>query len=271
MEPKLIDGFECYAPEIAFENDGFPPEQYAKLFEAEERNFWFRSRNRVLQHLVRKYLGDAPARLIEIGCGNGTVLKALSRFENLELTGAEAYLSGLRFARQRLPGVEFIQLDAARMPFGERYDAVGIFDVLEHIEADEVALRNFHRVLKTGGYLFVTVPQHPSLWSANDDAACHKRRYTRRELEEKLRRTGFASMFLGSFVSTLIGPMWLSRKLKRVRSASSSYDAVMEELDIPGPLNALLDLLMRVDEIAIRCGISLPVGGSLVAVARKLD
>ena len=114
----IIDGIKCYVPELAYSNDDFNEANFRKLFELEERNFWFRARNRVIQVLVQKYSKPGQkGKFMEIGCGTGFVLKGLERFPNLELSGAEIYLEGLKYAKKRLPDVEFFQLDATRMPF----------------------------------------------------------------------------------------------------------------------------------------------------------
>ncbi len=42
-------------------------------------------------------------------------------------------MEGLKYAKQRVPGAEFIQMDATEMPFENEFDAIGAFDVLELI------------------------------------------------------------------------------------------------------------------------------------------
>lgn len=266
--PSIIDGIACYAPQLARRNEGFPPGRFERLLKAEQNNFWYRSRSRILLRLVRRHLTRRPARFLEIGCGTGSQLLALSKEPGLKLAGAESYLEGLKFLRARLPQAELFQLDAARMPFEAEFDAAGLFDVLEHVEDDVAVLKGARRALRPGGRLFVTVPQHPFLWSVNDEAAFHKRRYTRGELRYKLEASGFAPVYFGSFVTALLPLLWMSRKLKGRRPAAADpYQAVLEELELPDTLNSLLELVMRLDEAAIAAGLSLPAGGSLCAVA----
>ena len=73
--PVTIDGFKCYSPEFAKENDGFPVSMFGYLAAKESKNFWYKSRNRVIQFLVKKYTGDSEKKFLEIGCGTGYVLK----------------------------------------------------------------------------------------------------------------------------------------------------------------------------------------------------
>ncbi len=266
----LIDGFKCYAPEVALGTSAdYPPEHHDRLFDLEEAHFWFRARNRIVQGLVRRYLGNRPARFLELGVGTGYMLAGLSRFSNLELVGAELYVNALKYARQRLPRVEFIQLDAVRMPFENEFDAVGAFDTLEHIEEDARVIRNVGRALKPGGRFFITVPQHPWLWSTQDDAAFHKRRYTRRGLCEKLRNAGFEIDYTGSFICALFPLLVASRRRMKPQASQEPAEYNWKELQLHPWINAVSGALTRLDEWMIRLGLRVPFGGTLVAVARK--
>ena len=99
MSPVLLDGILCYAPELASVNDGFPAERFARLYDAELSNFWYRSRARIIKRLVLARLSGA-AEFLEVGCGTGSLLEFLSQGTQLRLTGAEAYLDGLKRASQ---------------------------------------------------------------------------------------------------------------------------------------------------------------------------
>lgn len=271
---ELIDGVRCYAPELARSRNDYPPEGFARLFAAEAGNFWFRARNRILLGLFRKFVRTERAQVLEIGCGTGFVLHGLSQaFPQWTLTGAEGSLEGLRFARQRLAGLEFIQLDARALPFESAFDAIGAFDVIEHITEDEQVLASAFRALRPGGHLFVSVPQHPSLWSANDDHAHHKRRYRRHELDDKVTAAGFRVVRSTSFVTTLFPAMALSRRRQRHDLKALTQDEALElstrELTLPKPLDLAFDLAMRLDGALIAAGLSLPFGGSRVVVAQK--
>jgi SAM-dependent methyltransferase len=274
VDYELIDGVKCYAPEMALENQDFSGESFQFLYEAEEKNFWFVSRNTIIQHLVKKYVGvNQPKSILEIGCGTGYVLKGIRKqFPNLSLTGAEIYLKGIEFARKRLPDVEFIQLNATAIPFRETFDAIGAFDVLEHIEADVAVMRNVHQALKPGGHFLITVPQYMSMWSVLDDMACHKRRYSREEMFRKLKESRFDVVYVGSFVFTLFPLMALSRLLKKDKKAEAPTQAnlaELSELQLPNWMNTLFSGAMKLDEFLIGRGVSLPFGGSLVVVAKK--
>jgi SAM-dependent methyltransferase len=271
MEYTTIDNIKCYAPELAYANEDFPAEGFELLYHAEEGHFWFTSRNRVIQHLFAKFTGaDRAAEVLEIGCGTGFVLKGLSeKFPKYRLQGSEIHLAGITFAQKRLPQVEFIQLDATRMPFENAFDAIGAFDVLEHIEQDETVMQQVGLALKSGGYFYISVPQYQWMWSVTDDVAYHKRRYHRAELRQKLARAGFEVLYMSSFVFTLFPFMALSRLLNQKKQSQASESKANSEIAINPLLNSIFKIAMKIDEWLIKDGISLPFGGSLIAVARK--
>lgn len=269
---EVIDGIKCYNPELANLNDDYPIEAFKLLYNAENTNFWFVSRNKMIQFLFSKYLGDGNKNVLEIGCGTGYVLKGLQdKFPNYTLSGSEIHLEGISFAKKRLKDVEFIQLDATKMPFENQYDAIGAFDVLEHIEEDTTVMKEVHKALKKDGLFYISVPQHQWMWSINDDIAYHKRRYSRKEMLQKLKNAGFETVFVSSFVFTLFPSMYVSRFFKR-KKVEITHEVIIKEfneLTLNPALNSVFRFFMRIDELLIKTGISLPFGGSLLVVAKK--
>ncbi len=248
-------------------NTGFKPHYFKELTELEAGNFWFRARNKLILWALQKH-SPGMKSFLEIGCGTGFVISAISKqFPDTMLSGSEYLEEGLVYARQRVPGAEITQMDARHIPYKSELDAIGAFDVLEHIEEDEAVLQQICKALKPGGVVFITVPQHRWLWSAVDEYACHIRRYGANELHQKVCRAGFEIIRSTSFVSTLLPAMYLSRLLKR-NKMDVSMDA-MAELRINPILNKIFEWLLNLELGLIRVGVALPVGGSRLLVARK--
>jgi SAM-dependent methyltransferase len=265
-EPERIDGSFAFAPELARAGEGFEPEYFARLADQEAGNFWFRARNRLLIWALERYFPDAQ-NLLEIGCGTGFVLSGFKvAFPKLILSGSEVFSEGLGFAAARLPGVELFQMDARRIPFREEFDLIGAFDVLEHIEQDELVLSQMYEATRKGGGILVTVPQHRFLWSAADEFARHVRRYKASELIEKVSQAGFQVLRVTSFVSLLLPLLMLSRIKQRRFNKEFDPDA---ELAVSTPVNLSLEKILAVERTMIRAGLSLPAGGSLLLVARR--
>jgi SAM-dependent methyltransferase len=271
IEPTIIDGIRCFAPALAQGSEDYPVDAYDRLCRSEEGHFWFRARNRIILQMFRRFVTKpAHPRVLEIGCGTGFVLRGLAAEGRYDLTGAEVNIAGLRHARQRLPAVEFVQVDARDLPYQSAFDAIGAFDVIEHITEDEAVLANVHRALKPGGVLIITVPQHAWLWSAVDEHGGHKRRYSRTELLTKLGAVGFEVLYLTSFVTALLPVLYASRFAKRHQKTTNSEKG-LSELEISATANMICAAAMGLDEALIRAGMSLPLGGSLLAVGRKSE
>ena len=242
----------------------FPPSAFNQLAEMEAGHWWFRSRNRILLWVLKKYVCSFE-NFLEVGCGTGFVLSAVrNSYPTAELHGSEYFEEGLLHARRRVPTANFSKLDARKINDNKLFDCIGAFDVIEHINEDELVLSNLSRALKNGGTLLVTVPQHRWLWSVVDEHACHVRRYTRSELVSKVTQSGLTVEYVTSFVSLLVPFMWLSR----LRSNNVNYDP-MDEFRIPNWLNRLLEMIMTFELGLLKIGITLPIGGSLLLQARK--
>lgn len=243
----------------------FPRQAFRYLAAREERHWWFRARNRIILWVLKRKTSGLSS-LLEVGCGTGFVISGIAKaFPSLRLEASEYFEDGLALAQQRLPACSFRQLDATLMTDVDAYDCIGCFDVLEHIESDECVLSNFHRALRMGGYLLLTVPQHPWLWSAADSYAHHVRRYTASELRSKVEHSGFAIRYCSSFVSLLLPLMAVQRLLARNKPYNPD-----DEFQIGSLLNSCLYLVMQLEHALLRLGLRLPAGGSLLLLAQKL-
>lgn len=263
--PESIDGFLAWAPELVRDYGGFPSESFAELAAAEADNFWFQGRNRLILWALTRYYPNFHS-LLEVGCGTAFVLSGIAgRFPEARLVGSEIFPAGLRYAAERLPKVELVQMDARRLPYEREFDVVAAFDVIEHIKEDDVVLANLFRATKPGGGCLISVPQHPWLWSAVDEAACHERRYRACDLHRKVESAGFNILLSTSFVTLLLPAMLTSRLLGKRSDGSGATD----ELRLPGAVNRIFTGLMRVEAAAIRAGVRWPVGGSRLVLARR--
>jgi len=251
---------------LAAQQNGFPGAGFQDLFELEAGTFWFRSRNKLIFWVMRKYFADAR-NFLEIGCGTGSVLTGMEReFPNLSLSGSELQTSGLLHVARRLRNVAISQMDARMVPFVSEFDVVGCFDVLEHTAEDTVVLTQIFKALRLSGGAMLTVPPHQFLRGQDDEYAQHARRYRLIKLKEKLMSAGFRLLHLTSFVLLLLPLMMASHCWKRL--ASAPYDPT-SEFRIGRPVNQALERVLDVERTMISCGISFPFGGSLLALAQK--
>jgi SAM-dependent methyltransferase len=238
--------------------------RYAEIAEAEPRHFWFRSRARLIAWALRRQF-PAARSFLEVGCGTGYILSYVRAVQpELALHGSDTRISALRLARERLPEVPLLQMDVRHAPFDSEFDAVGAFDVIEHVTDDGAALAALARTVRPGGGVLITVPQHPWLWSRLDELSGHQRRYTRSELVSKLRAAGLVFLMATSFSSFLLPGLWL----RRLR-ARSFDDDLLAEYRYPASLGAALGGLLAVERALIRCGARFPLGGSLLLAGQR--
>ena len=244
----------------------FPRDAFPSLAFAEASHWWFKARNQIILWALRTRVYGIK-NFLEVGCGTGYVIHGIAQeYPFLNLEASEYFEEGLTFARKRVPKCFFRQIDATCMTDHSVYDCIGAFDVIEHIDDDCSALSNFYRALHPGGYLLLTVPQHPWLWSSADVYACHARRYTYSGLQKKLLFAGFKVSFHTSFVALLLPLM----ALQRLMLQKKSYE-LKDEFNISPLINVILWFCMQVEFMLLKLGVRFPAGGSLLIVAKKND
>ncbi len=152
---------------------------------------------------------EPGARVLDLGCGAGRFVAAL-RDAGADAVGVELSAAALEGARRNVPGAD-LRLVAAdgSLPLGHgEVDVVWCSEVLEHVPDTIAFLTEVRRVLRRGGRLLVTVPDHGRLkrtvlalahYDAHyDPLGQHVRFYTRRSLTRALVATGFDDVELSA-------------------------------------------------------------------------
>lgn len=253
----------------------YDPGVYQPLVKVEDHHFWFRSRNRVIGALTAQLAAQlSPGyQVLEVGCGTGNVLHALTEAcPGGTVIGMDLFADGLRFAHARMPKAPLVRGDVLHPPFAERFEIVGMFDVLEHLEDDLGALRALRLLITDGGRLIMTVPAGRALWSYFDEASRHVRRYEIEELADKLRRTGFEVEFLSPYMGVLYPVLWLGRRLAGgkprtgvdLERARRLFD---QELHVNPIAGAALGAVLGLELPWLVRRRRLPTGSSLIAIA----
>jgi len=257
-------GIPIYAPQLLGLDKDYDPRFFQSYASIQEEHFWFRGRNRLIQFVVKKFIREKNGTFLEVGCGTGFVLKGISDLlPEWDMTGVDAKLEALEYTSKSVPECQLVQANGANLPFSPRFNAVGAFDVIEHLDNDMSTIKELYRVLIAGGTIFLTVPQHKTLWSKIDEMSGHKRRYSRNELVNKVIASGFDIVFVTSFVSLLLPLLFLSRLSKK------KGEGPQIEFKVPRLLNILLQYVMTLELMLIKCGFRFPVGSSLILIAKK--
>ena len=153
-------------------------------------------------------------RLLDVGCASGLFLEAMQHYPGWQVEGIELNQRAAQATSERLGIPVFAgPLEAAHFP-DDTFDAVTLWDVLEHLHDPLASLRELRRILKPGGALFVRVPNAASYvakgcgryWSGYD-LPRHMTSFTPRTLAQALRQTGFDRLVCryasGSYIAAL--------------------------------------------------------------------
>jgi SAM-dependent methyltransferase len=239
----------------------------------EDNHWWFASRTRVINTLMRQVLPKTNGLyLLDIGCGAGNMMHHLSRYGKVK--GIEIDPRPVKQARLR--GYDVDQYDATQpLSFDDQsFDVATALDVIEHVDADMAVLQEAYRVLKPGGHIVVTVPAFMWLWSNNDEINDHKRRYNAGELKSKLQQVGFEIKrvsYNNFFVFPMAAPLIILRRGHEPELASHHLqeEEYQVEMEPASPVvNSILTVVGKIEAALIKL-FSLPFGTSLIAVAQK--
>ena len=201
--------------------------------------------------------------MLDAGCGSGRTLQDLRAYG--EVSGIELSPLAAEHARGRALGeVRVGRVETLPWDDGS-FDLVTCLDVLEHTPEDRVALQELRRVTKPGGWLLLTVPAYPALWSTHDEVNHHYRRYTRTALRRAANDAGWRVARLTSFNSLLLPAAAAVRISQRYRNRDSG-DHVSELRVGPRWLNGALERPLRIEAALLRRGHVLYAGLSLLAV-----
>lgn len=250
--------------------NSFPDSGVEVFDQVDESSFWFAHRNQMIEQMLRR--NDISGSFLEVGSGSGVVAAHLASVGRT-VAAVEPIESGALRAAERgvtlsfCGDLESLQLPDASVP------AIGMFDVIEHIETPGALLAETLRVLQPGGALLITVPAHQWLWSDFDVWNGHYRRYTKATLEHELTAAGFAVIENSYFFLPLLLPAAVSRvvvgKLRAARSKQQIEEDLASDLS---PGSPVVDRILRAvhkPELAALGKVPVPTGTSLIALARK--
>lgn len=243
-------------------------EEYAAMYGVEDAHWWYTGMRRVADALLRSRINGRVGGLdiLDAGCGTGGNSRHLQRYGRV--TGIDVSSEALRFARRR-PGLTLAQGSVDSVPLRDAsFDLVLSNDVLCHLHVtdDARAVREFARLLRPGGILYLQLPAFDRLRSHHDAAVYTRHRYTATELRDlltgaglRVRRVTYANALLFPAAAT-----WRAvHKLGNVEQTGHS-----DVHPVPGLVNRVLKLVLSAEAPIIKRR-NLPFGLSVIGVAEK--
>ncbi len=251
----------------------YPSDGNENCFEIEDRSFWFKHRNSCITSLVKSYPPDNHGTIFDIGGGNGFVSMSLTN-AGFNIVLVEPGKTGILNAKKRgLKNIICATTTTAKFKQAS-LPAVGLFDVIEHIENDLDFMESISRLIKKGGRLYVTVPAYSFLWSTEDVSAGHFRRYSLDEITSLLITAGFKIDFATYIFRFLPIPTFLLRalpfKLGR-RKVNNRTDTVSRDHAADGGATSkILDSLLLSEIKNLNNHKAMRFGGTCLIAARRL-
>jgi len=240
---------------------------YDYFYKIEDKHWWFQGRKEILLRLIDKYYRPEPnSKVLDIGCGTGMMLKSLSKYG--EVYGLDKNEKAIAYSKIRSPKAKIVLGSFPEnmqnlLPL--KFDLITVLDVLEHIDDDTKALEAIKNILKPNGILIITVPAYKFLWTHFDEVNQHKRRYTRRELSEKITKAGFKIEKISYFDTFPFAPAVVVKFLEHIFSRSEKNNQLGLQMSLHS-FNRFFKWLFS-SEKHFLTNINFPFGISIVAIA----
>ena len=246
------------------------PEELHNLYRTEAEFWWYRGMRAITGALLDPLLaGGTSKEGLDAGCGTGFNALDLERRYGVPMYGVDIARLAIHYCRERT----FHRATVAsvmELPFVDScFDLLASLDVLSHLPPgeDDRALKEFVRVLRPGGLLFLRVPAFPSLRSRHSQWIAENHRYRAAELQHKLSALDCA-IVKSTYANTFLSPVAFLkfRVWENIRRPSARSG--IEEIPPPW-LNTILFAILKLEAALIRRGFRFAFGQSLFVVARK--
>ncbi len=255
------------------ESVSYPEHGHTDCFAVEDASFWFKHRNDCIVSMIKRFPFESSAPIFDIGGGNGYVCAGLldAGFKAVLIEPGQAGASNAK--KRGVQTVVCATTDTARIAT-ESLPAVGLFDVIEHMEDDVAFLGSIRKLMRPNGMLYATVPAYRMLWSHEDIIAGHYRRYSRKTISKALSSSGFQVVYASHFFQLLPLPIFLLRTLpyKLGISRQNQVAANMARDHKAGSraLNRILASAHGREIRKISAGSEMGFGGSCILAARAV-
>lgn len=265
----LIRQFEQKGPIAVFDDDldttisRYDAEHLDQIEQLERQHFWFLKRREKVCVTFDRFASKTD-RILEIGGGTGFIAEELKR-QGYSIEMSDIHSNGLDYAHRK--GIHpLYQFNLYNPPFSEEFDIICLFDVLEHLKEDQQALECIRSMLKPNGLIILTVPAHQWLWSREDVAAGHYRRYTKKSLTHVIQQSNFTPINTHYFFASILPLLYLRTWIRKAKKSDTKHQKA--QIGVSAPLNTFCKWLIKT-EFYLEKWLPNIAGGSLIAVARK--
>jgi len=208
------------------------------------QRFWHEAKFRLIE---RVGLPAKHERVLDAGCGSGTISDFLSRYAK-EVVATDSNPMAINYAKDtyRAPNLEFRLGQFNDLKNEQPFDRVYCIEVIEHLYENQVAeiLSLFRELTNAGGTLFLTTPNYRSLWPvieqlldafglvATLDEVQHVTHFTKSKLVKMCKDAGWTVRHIGSFngLAPFLAPISRQLALSAERLESKFNESLPQNL-----------------------------------------
>ena len=243
------------------------PDEYKNLAQVETRHWFYAGKREIVRHWIRRFHQFQPGDVLA-DCGAGTGIFAAEMIQECNVVAVDDFEKSLELLRLRLGENHVRKGSCTALPLaGESVSVLAALDVIEHVQDDRAALREFLRVLRPEGIAVITVPALMALWSDWDVSLRHYRRYDRRGLLSII-PDGFEILHVNYINVAVLPLVYLIRKYRGLKQRLGLKAVARSEDAIPPDWlnNFLRQVFVR---MACQSTLRFPAGVGLLIVLRK--
>lgn len=237
-----------------------------------ENKYWFwLGKKDLINKILKKYKQDKKIKILDIGCGTGSILESLKG--KGDLYGIDPSSDAINYCKTK-GNFKLKKSNIESLNYPNNYfDVIILSDIIEHIDDDSKGIQNCYKILKKKGILIITVPAHKKLWNQDDIRLSHKRRYSKERLQKisknfKILKVSYIHFFIYPLVK-------LSRILESSKrnNQNSTLEMKMKDKLLKGDLiaslsNIILLYLNKIENSLLQI-INLPFGVGLLMILEK--
>lgn len=198
-------------------------------------------RKEIALSLVEKYI-PCMGTFLEIGCASGDFGIALSRmgYKGHLIDFSPQAINYLKNnCNDNLNNLTFEKANFLDFKNDNKFDLVILFEVLEHMKNDALALNTIGNLLNKNGFFICSVPAKKRLWSANDEFAGHLRRYEKKAFIDLLAKNDFTIVKLCSYGFPFLNILKLLRDAVAKKQMKKSSGKSQVELTMQSGMNSV--------------------------------
>lgn len=251
--------------------------QYYKEYYKSEREHWFfRGRADIIMAHIESLVSeinngtDRELKILNIGVATGRTSQLLNNYGVVK--SVEFDQDCYDFTKNNVEGLDLEMGSILDLQYeNNSYDIVCAFDVIEHVEDDQLAVNEMQRVCKDGGAVVLTVPAFMSLWSKHDEVNHHFRRYRLPEITKLFSEK--QKIVLASYFNFWLFPVaYIFRKLNNLFAISERGEDTGSDLQISegSPFTSKIFYNIFSSELFfVKRRMRLPFGVSIIASWKK--